>query len=61
MFKLISIDLSYFDTKNVQDFAYMFRGCSKLKLLNISHFNTFLFLNKGLCVNIKLDKKKLKN
>ena len=38
--KLISIDLSHFNTNNVTDMSYMFYSCSSLKSLNLSNFNT---------------------
>ena len=38
--KLISLDLSSFDTKNVTNMSYMFTGCRNLINLNISSFIT---------------------
>ena len=35
------LDLSNFDTSNVEDMSYMFAGCSKLKeIKGITNFNT---------------------
>ena len=36
--KLIYLDLSNFDTKNVKDMRGIFRGCSNLQFLNIKKF-----------------------
>ena len=38
--RLISLDLSSFDTSNVTDMSYMFKDCSGLTLLDLSNFNT---------------------
>ena len=37
---LRNLDLSDFNTENVEDMSYMFFGCSKLTYLNLSNFNT---------------------
>ena len=37
---LISLDLSSFNTTNVNNMSYMFRCCSSLKSLDLSSFNT---------------------
>jgi len=38
--KLLSIDLSNFNTKNINDISWMFYNCSSLTSLNLSNFNT---------------------
>ena len=38
--KLLSIDLSNFNTNNVTNMSYMFFNCSSLTSLNLSNFNT---------------------
>ena len=38
--ELKEINLSNFNTNNVNDMTYMFSGCSSLKELNLSNFNT---------------------
>ena len=38
--KLLSIDLSNFNTNNVTNMEYMFCRCSSLTSLNLSNFNT---------------------
>ena len=37
---LTSLNLSNFNTNNVQDMSYMFQLCSSLTSLNLSNFNT---------------------
>ena len=37
---IISIDLSKFNAKNVNDMKYMFYGCTSLETINLSSFNT---------------------
>ena len=37
---LRNLDLSDFNTENVEDMSYMFFGCSSLTYLNLSNFNT---------------------
>ena len=37
---LISLNLSNFNTNNVQNMSYMFQLCSSLTSLNLSNFNT---------------------
>ena len=37
---IIEMDLSHFDTSNVENMVYMFRGCSSLTSLDLSNFNT---------------------
>ena len=37
---LINLDLSDFNTKNVENINYMFFGCNSLKNLDLSNFNT---------------------
>ena len=37
---LESLDLSSFDTRNVEDMSAMFWNCTNLKTLNITNFNT---------------------
>ena len=63
---LISLNLSNFNTNNVQNMSYMFNKCSSLISLNLSNFNTnnvkdmtgiFNNINKNcelLCNDIKL-------
>ena len=36
----ISLDLSKFNTQNVEDMGYMFRDCKSLKSLDLSNLNT---------------------
>ena len=36
---LQSINLSSFNTTNVEDMSYMFSGCSSLQSINLSSFN----------------------
>ena len=38
--KLTSLNLSNFNTNNVNDMSRMFLGCSSLTSLNLSNFNT---------------------
>ena len=38
--QLIKLNLSSFDTKNVNNMMMMFYGCSELKELNLSSFDT---------------------
>ena len=37
---IIEIDLSHFDTSNVENMNYMFSGCTSLTSLNLTNFNT---------------------
>ena len=37
---LATLDVSKFNTANVEDMSYMFQGCSSLTSLNVSNFNT---------------------
>ena len=37
---ITSIDLSNFDTSNVENFNCMFRGCTSLKSINLNNVNT---------------------
>ena len=39
-YALTSLDVSKFDTQNVEDMSNMFASCEKLKSLNVSNFNT---------------------
>ena len=64
---LISLNLSHFNTNNVQNMRSMFNQCSSLTSLNLSNFNTnnvkdmnsiFLGLNKN--CNIITDDQSLK-
>ena len=66
--KLISIDLSNFNSSEVTNMEYMFYECSSLNSLNLSNFNTknvtnmsnmFLYINKS-CNLICNDKKIVK-
>ena len=65
---LTSLDLSNFNTDNVNNMSYMFNNCSSLATLNLSNFNTnnvkdmsemFSGLNKN-CETITNDKTILK-
>ena len=38
--KLSYINISSFDTSNVEDMSHLFRGCSSLSYIDISNFNT---------------------
>ena len=38
--KIITADLSHFDTSSVTNMKYMFYGCSSLQNLNLSNFDT---------------------
>ena len=38
--KVVSIDLSKFDSSNLENINYMFDGCSSLKSINFLNFNT---------------------
>ena len=38
--RLISLDVSSFNTNNVKNMCGMFYGCSSLEELNLSNFNT---------------------
>ena len=38
--KIISIDLSNFNSKKIRNMSYMFSNCSSLKNINLSNFNT---------------------
>ena len=67
--KLLSIDLSNFNTNNVTNMEYMFYNCSSLTSLNLSNFNTnnvkdmssmFYGINKKSCNLICNDEKILK-
>lgn len=37
---LVSINVSNWDTRNIQDFSYMFSGCQSLTALDVSRWNT---------------------
>ena len=37
---LISIDLSKFNTQNINNMSYMFSGCNSLTNIDLSKFNT---------------------
>ncbi len=43
--RLTSLNLSNFNTNNVNDMRYMFYNCSSLTSLNLSNFNTNNFHN----------------
>ncbi len=65
---LTSLDLSNFNTNNVEDMKYMFYNCSSLTSLNLSNFNTnnvtnmegmFSGLNRNckiICIDEKIKK-----
>ena len=38
-YNLMNLNLSNFDTKNVNDMLTMFQGCKKLKNLDLSNFD----------------------
>ena len=48
---LTSLDLTNFDTMNVNQMSYMFKGCSGLNSLNISNFNTSKVSSMGFMFN----------
>ena len=67
--KLTSLNLSNFNTNNVNNMSYMFSFCSSLTSLNLSNFNTnnvkdminmFSGVNKKNCKLICKNKKFLK-
>ena len=37
---LTELDITNFNTANVNDMGDMFRGCSGLKTIDVKHFNT---------------------
>jgi len=45
--KVISIDLSYFNSSLITDTQYMFGGCSSLKEINFTNFDTSNVINMG--------------
>ncbi len=47
MFSLKELNLSIFNTTNVKDMGWMFKGCSSLKDLNLNNFNTNNVIYKG--------------
>ena len=47
--KLLSIDLSNFNTNNITNMSSMFSGCSSLTSLNLSNFNIIMLLIWKLC------------
>ena len=52
---LTSLNLSDFNTSNVQDMSSMFQLCSSLTSLNISNFNTNNVQNIKVClINVLL-------
>ncbi len=42
---LTSLNLSYFNTNNVNDMSYMLSWCSSLSSLNLTNFNLHLGIN----------------
>ena len=56
--KLINLNISSFDTKNVTDMSNMFNGCSSLVNLDLSSFDTKNVINM-LCMFFNCDKLKI--
>ena len=57
MLKVISIDLSHFDSSKVTEMIYLFSGCKSLEYIDFTNFNTeslenmpFMFEN---CISLK--------
>ena len=50
--KLKSLDLSNFNTKNVTDMSYMFDFCSNLTTLNLDNFNTSKVTDMSICLMV---------
>ena len=42
---IVSIDLSYLDTSELEDISSMFSGCSSVKSINLQYFNTYSVTN----------------
>ena len=57
--KLLSIDLSNFNTNNVTNMSDMFRNCSSLTSLNLSNFNTNNVTNMSFMFSV-VNRKKCK-
>ena len=49
-YSLTSLNLSNFNTKNVQNMSYMFNECSSLTSLNLSNFNTNNVITMRVCL-----------
>ena len=61
---LISLDLSSFDTKNIEEISNMFNGCNNLQYINLKNFelnNSLDYTNiiKGIPKNVIVIRQKL--